>query len=212
MGADLKTCKTILFIAALLASCLSHATTTTITFDEFVLSGPPIQDGYANLRWDNFSPQKGSKHPLTGYANGVVSGQNVAFNGFGSPATISSDKAFDLFSGFFAAAWHNELAVKVVASGLNRHFSTSFIVNTTGPVKHNFNWTNINSVTFSSSGGVSAGLEHLGDGVQFTVDNLVMALPATAPIPEPETYVMMLSGWGLLAFLRRRRQHLSCQD
>lgn len=127
MGADLKTCKTILFIAALLASCLSHAT-TTITFDEFALSGPPIQDGYANLRWDNFSPQKGSKQPLTGYANGVVSGQNVAFNGFGSPATISSDKAFDLFSGFFAAAWHNELAVKVVASGLNSDAGVSIFL------------------------------------------------------------------------------------
>jgi hypothetical protein len=29
----------------------------------------------------------------------------------------------------------------------------------------------------------------------------------TAPIPEPETYAMMLAGLGLMALLARRRKH-----
>ena len=32
---------------------------------------------------------------------------------------------------------------------------------------------------------------------------------STAPVPEPETYAMMLAGLGLLAFVARRRRHLS---
>jgi hypothetical protein len=38
-----------------------------------------------------------------------------------------------------------------------------------------------------------------------TVDNLTLA-KATVPIPEPETYAMMLAGLGLVGFLARRRR------
>ena len=39
-----------------------------------------------------------------------------------------------------------------------------------------------------------------------TLDNLVLAQGAVAPIPEPETYALMFAGLGLMAFVARRRR------
>jgi hypothetical protein len=39
-----------------------------------------------------------------------------------------------------------------------------------------------------------------------SVDNLLLA-QAAGPIPEPETYAIMLAGLGLMGFIARRRKH-----
>ena len=43
-----------------------------------------------------------------------------------------------------------------------------------------------------------------GDNVGMLLDNV--SVVSTAPVPEPETYAMMLAGLGLLALIRRRRR------
>lgn len=64
---------------------------------------------------------------------------------------------------------------------------------------------------FTSTTGFTK-VEFLSDGsllvphVPFLLDNLIYAqAPVLSPVPEPETYALMLGGLGLLAALRRRR-------
>jgi PEP-CTERM motif len=38
-----------------------------------------------------------------------------------------------------------------------------------------------------------------------SVDNLVLAVTAVSPVPEPQAYISMMVGLGLLGFIRRRR-------
>ncbi|VAV82437.1 hypothetical protein MNBD_DELTA01-642 [hydrothermal vent metagenome] len=84
------------------------AQATVLTFDELDLSGvvPGTGglhlDNYAGFIWENVAvvhPPIGLNDP-NGYKNGVVSLDNVAYNGFGAPATIISLTSFD-FNGVY---------------------------------------------------------------------------------------------------------------
>ena len=52
--------------------------------------------------------------------------------------------------------------------------------------------------------GASLGFSQLGMDTLYTEGN-----PVTTPVPEPETYAMMLAGLGLLGLVRRRKQKLN---
>ncbi|MEP7100330.1 MAG: PEP-CTERM sorting domain-containing protein [Burkholderiales bacterium] len=56
----------------------------------------------------------------------------------------------------------------------------------------NSSFQNLNSLSFSGIGG----------NPEFSIDNVA----TTAPVPEPETYALMLAGLGALGFVARRRQ------
>ncbi len=43
-------------------------------------------------------------------------------------------------------------------------------------------------------------------GATLVTNNSAIFVPPTAPIPEPETYAMMLAGLGLMGFVARRRK------
>ncbi|HEX8234040.1 MAG TPA: hypothetical protein VF559_11940 [Caulobacteraceae bacterium] len=69
-----------------------------------------IPDGYFSLKWSNFLSLEpsGSDYIGSGYANALHSGDNIAFNNDGAPATFRSPKSdFDFQSGYFAAIADN---------------------------------------------------------------------------------------------------------
>ena len=84
-------------LAASLAALGSVASADTINFDD--ITGP-IANGYHGLDWSNFNVLNSTKPQFdgSGYQNGTTSGTNVAYNRFGTPASLSSASNFTLNS------------------------------------------------------------------------------------------------------------------
>lgn len=194
-----------LALAALLALSFGAAqASNVITFDSLA-NGASISNGYSGLNWSNFSALNGVTDNNSGYQNGVVSRNNVAYNRNGTPASISATSAagFSLSDGFFTAAWDNGLHVTVNAVFENATTATeTFTLNTSGPTDEFFGWNNLASVTFASSGGVPAGLA--GGGEHFALDNLNIA--PTAAVPEPATDALLMLGLVAVGLGIRRRK------
>jgi hypothetical protein len=192
-------------------ACPSLMSAQTITFDDLnpsTLPGAtvpyeaPIPNGYASLQWNNVwvldVPQNLQADPgATGYKNGLVSGNNVAFNDRGNPASISGG-AFNLNSAYLTAAWNNGLQVEVQGFvGTTLTYDNTYTLNATGSSLITFNYFDVDDVDFISSGGTSAG--YLGKGTQFAMDDL-----AISAVPEPASLTFAGLG-GLASLLAFRR-------
>ena len=196
MKISMKKLAVALAVASTMVVC-NASNATTITFDDLTGNIVPIANGYSGLNWNNMYVLNGLTYGgNTGYTTGVVSGSNVAFNAYAAPASISaqSGSSFDLNSGYFTSAWFNGNVITVNASLLGGGTdTTSFVTNTSGPTLETFNWSNVTSVTFSSSNS------------QFALDNLTVNGNA-APVPEPAEGALLISGLALLGFIASRRQ------
>lgn len=163
---------------------------TPLTFDDvspalYVL----IPNGYAGLRWDNFFIENGADSP--GFAVGAVSAPNVAFNGLGDPASISSLTPFTLQSAYFTAVYVDEQQIRAqgFAGGALRYDRT-YTVNSTAPTLVTFGYAGIDQVRFSITTSPT--------GI-FAMDNLVI-------VPEPSAGALFLAAGTLWLFVFRRRK------
>lgn len=159
---------------ALASTAATNAAAVVIGFDDLPGSGNAVPNGYNGLNWDNFSYLNGVTYGISGsgYQNGVISPDNVAYNAYGNPAAFfSSPTPFYFGSAYVTAAWNTGLVVTVTGS-LNgvQKYTQSFVVDTTGPTSVNFNWGGIDRVDFSTAGGVDAGLG--GGGTHVAIDDI----------------------------------------
>jgi hypothetical protein len=202
-------------VFVLLASAPAKAVTIQlINFDDLSDggAGTPIANGYTGLDWNNFYVlhSNNSIYGPSGYVNGTVSQPNVAFNGFGNDASFSANMPFSLYGGYFTAAWNDGLTVTAngLLNGVQKYTQT-FNLNTQLPLLIAFNWTDINDVTFSSSGGTNHG--YGGSGEHFALDNLeiaeggVSAVPLPAALPLFGSALLGLAGFGARKSRRTRR-------
>jgi PEP-CTERM motif len=199
----MRGCTATLTLAIALFAGTAHA--ATITFDEFAVApdlSAPITNGYQGFNWTNFFANDAGPNSVgTGYLNGTVSEENTGINGFGSPASFSSAGTFTLNSFYMSAAWLDGLTVRVVGR-LNGGtvFSTSLLVDRSGPNLFVFNWSGINEVYLETSGGTPVpGL--FSQTTQVAIDNIRVNETA---VPEPGTLLLLGSGLAAAAFRLRK--------
>ncbi len=177
------------------------ATAATLSFDDLP-NKTFIPNGYGGLDWNNFGVVTPTvEHPGgSGYGNGTVSPNNVAFNSSGTLAAILSQTAFDFNRVYLTAAWNNALTVQIDGywDGVLQR-TESVQVDATAPTLFNFtNFRRINQVTFSAFGGTNAGLG--GTGTQFAMDNFTYVA-----VPEPATLGGSLAAMGLAVRVMKKR-------
>jgi autotransporter-associated beta strand protein len=184
---------TTLATALVVAGVAANAPAATLTFDDLPASnGTAIPNGYGGLNWTNFCYLNALTFAPSpsGYLNGIVSPPNVAYNVAGQQATISGSP-FTFNSAYFTGAWNNGLDIQVTGYlGGVQVDTASFIVNTTGPTLETFNWQNVDTLTFTSSGGTQAPGVAAG-GTFFAMDNFTFSFS-----PPPVASTWDLAGGG----------------
>lgn len=193
-------------LAAVLALGVGRSLASTLTFDEIDAgTGTQLSNGYFGLDWNNFYVLNAPNYtPASGYLNGMVSPENVAFNGFGNDASFSMGSGtFTLTSFYATAAWQDGLTLRVLGrnDGANL-YSESFTLDSFAPTKLTFNWAGIDEVYIATANGVE-NPDYSGDGKHVAFDNLVINGDDVTPgVPGPAAAL----AFGLGALARRRRK------
>lgn len=191
----------ILLISIVLSlSSISNAT-FVLTFDDIgttPVDANPIPFGYGGFDWHDISYLDPSIVTTdSGYANGIVSGSYVALVSNYPHEGIGwlTGNPFTFNSAYLTAAWRDGLNVQVDGY-LNDvlTYSTTVIISTTSPTLCEFDYTNIDELRFSASGGV-VHEGYIGDNTQFVMDHF-------SYIPEPVTSLLLIVG----TLLSRRRR------
>lgn len=178
----------------------------TILFDDIPTIDPgglAMPSGYGSLDWNNFVLLNTSVFPYaSGYQVGTVSGNNIAVNAGGFAALVSRASSFDLFSGYFTAAWNNGLQLEVQGfSGASMIYDNTYTIGTAAPTLITLNYYGVDSVNFITSGGTPDPVLTAPFGglpaYEFALDNLT--------IPETgSSFLMFASGLAGIGALRRK--------
>ena len=163
------------------------ATPVTITFDDLATGGyeysGSIPNGYYGLQWGNFLAMDAPNFGPSGYLNGMVSANNVAYNWYGNPASLAGG-LFDLNSAYLTAAWSDGLQVRVQGFvGTTLTYDNTYTLNTTAPTLINFNYLGIDKVYF---------YPEWPGGNWFVIDNLSITLRVSPFITtQPQDHTIL---------------------
>ncbi len=89
------------------AETLAHGPERIIGFDDLVGAGGifEVPSGYGGLSWRNLIAVHNRFYDGPGYVNGTESGEFVAYNSSGAPASVWRDQPFDFRGAHVAVAW-----------------------------------------------------------------------------------------------------------
>ena len=127
---------------------------------------------------------------ISGSFNDVVLGDIT----FASPSTVSGLAGFvSTFTGTFGNQTFTFAAPAISFSNVYLYSGSTLSASSSGST---FNFANLNSGTYTLKvSGSVAGVGFGGALAQYTV----------TPVPEPETYAMLLAGLGVMGAIARRR-------
>ena len=134
----------------------SHAAALTLSFDD-VTSGNfayPLQSvspDYGGLTWSEYwGVLRGAYHTGSGYEQGVVSGEYVAYNGGAQPVVITGS-TFDFSGAYLTSAWTNTLDILVQGyGGGSLLYSQTVQAVNSQPTWFSFNYTGVDELRFFS--------------------------------------------------------------
>ena len=209
-----------LVAGAALLLIASPASADIITFDDLAppvfehnYNAEQIPNGYQGLTWSTYfwvldTTSYQNWYPSSGYENGTVSQDNVAFNFAENDVSFSSATPFTLNSFYLTAAWQNQLNVQIDASlGGTSVYSMLWQVGTSGPTSFISPNVLADLVTFHSEGGTDAGFiandGNPGCCTHFAIDNLSVDVNS---VPLPAALPLFASGLVGLGWLSRRRR------
>ena len=178
------------------------ASAATITFDDLTpdpgTDGVKITNGYGGFDWDLFYVLNGPSYyePDTGYQHGVVSGEHVAYNAFGYPASFSRATEFTFNSVYLTRAWYDGTVRFEGFNGVNSLYQMDIVANAMTPTLVTFDWTGITKVVMTTLG---------GERPHAVIDNLVFNEPVSA-VPLPAAALLFGSGLLGMAGLGRKKQ------
>lgn len=202
--------------AALLAATGASQAAITVYTDQTSFLAAVINPGVDGF--NGFSIIGSTPSPITrtagDYGYTADTGPAGSFFGAGSPANpwLSTNTATDTVSFFNFTGGVAALGGNFFGSEISGLFAPGSVTLTATDADGTVTQTIVNATTSSFVGFVSstgtlasATLASVQPTTGFlwpTADNLTLA----APIPEPETYALMLAGLGLMGFMARRRR------
>lgn len=179
------------------------ASAAVLTFDDVSTprGGYAQLGSYGGLHWSNMYAMDPMAYygVQTGFSNGVVSGNKMAFNGYGTTAAATSG-AFN-FQGVYLTSWAASDSFTVIGKAAGSTlYSQTVSLNSSGPTWFDFNFNGIDELQFQP---VSGG------GHWFAMDNFTFNTQL-AGVPELDaggagSALTLLLGCCLVMAGRRRR-------
>ncbi|NNJ27386.1 hypothetical protein [Alienimonas chondri] len=170
--ASFRTCFTAAVAAAgFFLSAAGQTYADVLTFDDVTEeSWTRIPDGYGGLNWTDLNVLRPQSERRTGYTNGVVSGDYVAYNPFSAVASASAGSYFTFQGAYLTAAWNYRLNITVDGYRDGELIYTeTVVVSPSEPTWFDFDYCDIDTLSFTSFGGVNAGLGRYG--THFAMDD-----------------------------------------
>jgi hypothetical protein len=197
-----------LLLAALFACCTS-ASATVLTFDDLNGNLSPVPDGYGGFLWNidtsvgvaNGVQQAASNPGAPGFATGVVSAPNVAFNfAGGNPTSIGrANGTFTFDRAFFtSSSGTQQLSFSGLAGGNVVFNSGAYTITQAAPLLISLNWSGIDTLQINTD---------MDGNPPWVMDDFTFTATAggTGAVPEPFSLSLMGLGLAALGVARRKK-------
>lgn len=215
----MKNLKKLVIAAGAALVMTNGAQAAVLTFDDYTTDFKKTLTTYGGFTWTSTGIIEATAYNAhyevsdSGYDNGVVSTDYVAYNQFAGIAS-AADGLFDFVGANFTAAWRNDLQLTVTGylNGLLIDTRTVTLQSEGADAAQwiAFNFNGIDKLEFNSSGGtINTNFVYTGSdstmapsmtGSHFVMDNFTY----TSPAPEPSSMVLGLMGLGSALGFRRK--------
>ncbi len=142
---------------------------------------------------------------LTGFCDlGANCGQSGRYGGIQQSVATTIGGHYDLsFYGANYALNATQPMLSVTATDIAQAYTLPTTNSTAGTwTKYSFDFFADSTTTTINFSGLPASL---GGASYLGLDNVNLDLVSTPPVPEPETYALMMAGLGIVGFIARRR-------